>query len=712
MVRLGKVYKNLMVNVQITNEKLKERAKQIVAEAAQVPPEEAGQLFRDIAIAISAAVGLSLLISVTVIPALSSRILGRSKAPAEEGQGIVAAVVAGTVRFINRSTVLRLLVVLGMTGLAIFGSIAMAPEPSYLPSGNRNLVFGFLICPPGYNTNEFERMARIIEDGAPERGIVGARDFWEAEVGTPEYDALLAKWNKIVEEFVIKGRLEPQLAQAEATLKSPTATDEDRAGAQRSVRELNRQIAEWRVPPPPIENFFFVSFGGGCFMGCSSADEELVRPLKNVLTQSGGAVPDVIPIFFQPSIFKTEAGNSVDIEVRGDDLDAVVPAALGIMTACGQEGLGFAEPNPNNFYRDRREDQIRPDRVRAGDLGLTVADLGFIIRACGDGRIVGQYREGGRSIDLTLRVKGTDDPRAEDNATETIANVPIYTPTGHIVPMSAVCEVVRTTAPQEIRHIETQPAVKLTIRPPEGMSLPDVIHIIENDIVAEMRGDGYGAQKAKISESVNVKLAGNADKLVTTWNSMKWLLGLSFLIVFLLMAGLFESFAYPFVIILTVPLAVVGGFAGLWAVHTWTYSDPTMLIQDLDILTILGFVILLGIVVNNGILIVHQSLNFMRDSGMEANAAIAESVRTRVRPILMTVLTTVVGQLMLVVRPGSGAELYRGVGAVVLGGLLVSTVFTLIVVPAMLSLFMGVRRLVWRERAAAPMVGEPAVVQA
>ncbi|MFQ5412435.1 MAG: efflux RND transporter permease subunit, partial [Phycisphaerae bacterium] len=162
------------------------------------------------------------------------------------------------------------------------------------------------------------------------------------------------------------------------------------------------------------------------------------------------------------------------------------------------------------------------------------------------------------------------------------------------------------------------------------------------------------------------------------------------LVVYLLMAGLFESFAYPFVIILTVPLAVVGGFVGLAVVNYWTWSDPTLAIQELDIMTILGFVILLGIVVNNGILIVHQSLNYVR-SGLPAPEAIPEAVRTRIRPIFMTVLTTFFGQLLLVVRPGSGAELYRGVGAVVLGGLLLSSLFTLIVVPAMLSLFMGAR---------------------
>ncbi len=649
--------------------------------------EEAGQLFRDIAIAISGAVALSLLVSVTVIPPLASRFLGRP-ATEGEGQGRVAHATARLVAAINRRVFTRLVVVLGFTLGSIGLSFALAPMPSYLPSGNRNLIFGFLLTPPGYNTPEFIQIGQRLEEGDAARGLIGIRPFWEVKAGTPEYEALLKRWSAIVEEFMIP-RLEAEKAQFEESLEMRGLTAVERAKLKRQIREKAREIKEWRVPPPPIENFFYVAFNGQCFMGCSSADPENVRPLENVLGSSGFGIPDSFAFFFQRSIFTSEAGNSVDIEIRGDDLDKVVDAATKVFLAC-MDRLGRPDPNPRNFNSPRREDRLVPDRVKAGDLGLNVADLGAIIRACGDGRVVGQYREGGRSIDLAVKVQNTEDPLTGRNATNMIANVPIYTPIGHIVPISAACSVVRTTAPEEIRHIETQPAVKLTVKPPEGIALPEVIRTVEEDIVAAMRTGGFGPQQLKIAPEVIVSLAGNADKLRTTWDSLKWLLGLSFLIVYLLMAGLFESFSYPFVIILTVPLAIVGGFIGLAVVHAWTWSDPTMSIQQLDILTILGFVILLGVVVNNGILIVHQSLNFMRH-GLTPAEAIPEAVRTRIHPIFMTVLTTIFGQLLLVVRPGSGAELYRGVGAVVLGGLLVSTLFTLIVIPAMLSLFMGAR---------------------
>ena len=167
------------------------------------------------------------------------------------------------------------------------------------------------------------------------------------------------------------------------------------------------------------------------------------------------------------------------------------------------------------------------------------------------------------------------------------------------------------------------------------------------------------------------------------------------------MAALFESFLYPMVIMFSVPLATIGGFIGLALVHSVDDS------QQLDTLTMLGFVILIGIVVNNAILIVHQALNFMRGEGegqgdttgaMPPREAIRESVRTRIRPIFMTTATSVCGMLPLVLMPGSGSELYKGLGSVVVGGLIVSTLFTLIVVPLLFSLVLDARQFYFRFR--------------
>jgi len=130
----------------------------------------------------------------------------------------------------------------------------------------------------------------------------------------------------------------------------------------------------------------------------------------------------------------------------------------------------------------------------------------------------------------------------------------------------------------------------------------------------------------------------------------------------------------------SVPLAAAGGFVGLSLVNTFKAYQP------LDIITMLGFVILVGIVVNNAILIVHQTLNNIRDGNMLPRDAITESVRSRIRPIYMSTITTISAMLPLVLAPGAGSEFYRGIGSVVVGGLLIATVFTIFLIPAFLSL--------------------------
>jgi HAE1 family hydrophobic/amphiphilic exporter-1 len=651
--------------------------------------EEAGQIFRDIAIAISGSMLLALLVSISVVPALSARILKPVAHINPEKTGRMSNFLGHTVATINRRRRYQLLVV-GVTTIgSVWLSVKLAPEPSYLPAGNQNLIFGFLLTPPGYNTPEFKRIAHALEEGDPAKGRVGIRQFWEAETGSPEYAKLLKDWSAMVERDIIPG-LDAQIAAQQAVIDDGKSKRSDRRKARERQRELRREIATWRVPPPPIENFFFVAYNGICFMGCSSKDPEVVRPLTNVLNSTGMSVPDSFAIFFQTSIFNFGEGNSVDVEIRGDDLDHVVSAAKNLMAACMERFGGRPESNPSNFALDRREDRLIPDRVKAGDVGLNVADIGSIVRACGDGRVVGQYREGGRSVDLTIKVAGTQDALEGRSATDMIAQVPVFTPTGQIVPLSAVCKIEATTAPQQISHIETQRSVKLTVRPPEGVSLPEVVAILQGDIIAPMRAEGFGPARLKIDNDVLVSLAGNADKLRATWDSLKWLLALSCLVCYLVMAGLFESFLYPFIIIFTVPFAVVGGFAGLALLHAWTWHDPTAAVQQMDMLTILGFVILLGTVVNNGVLLVHQALNNIA-YGMSVDEAIADSARSRTRPIVITVLTTLTGLIPLVIRPGAGAELYRGLGSVVLAGLTCSTVFTLIVIPVVMSLMLGAK---------------------
>jgi HAE1 family hydrophobic/amphiphilic exporter-1 len=206
---------------------------------------------------------------------------------------------------------------------------------------------------------------------------------------------------------------------------------------------------------------------------------------------------------------------------------------------------------------------------------------------------------------------------------------------------------------------------------------------IDSQIIQPIRDRG------ELGEDCDIRLAGTADKLSLTRKALQWNFLLALVITFLLMASLFESFLYPLVIMFSVPLAAAGGFLGLFSVNRFIAFQP------LDVLTMLGFIILIGIVVNNAILIVHQSLNHMRE-GMEPRDAIHQSIQKRVRPIFMSTTTSIFGMMPLVLFPGAGSELYRGLGSVVIGGLAVSTVFTLFLVPTLFSLVLDAKRAVAR----------------
>ena len=160
---------------------------------------------------------------------------------------------------------------------------------------------------------------------------------------------------------------------------------------------------------------------------------------------------------------------------------------------------------------------------------------------------------------------------------------------------------------------------------------------------------------------------------------MKLNLLIAVVIVYLVMAILFESFIYPLIILFSVPLATAGGVGGLVILNLFVF-------HPLDMLTLLGFVILIGTVVNNAILLVHQTLLHVREDAMAVADAIVEATRNRVRPIFMSTLTSVCGMLPLVLIPGAGSELYRGLGSVVVGGLALSAVLTLLIIPPLLGL--------------------------
>jgi multidrug efflux pump subunit AcrB len=195
----------------------------------------------------------------------------------------------------------------------------------------------------------------------------------------------------------------------------------------------------------------------------------------------------------------------------------------------------------------------------------------------------------------------------------------------------------------------------------------------------------------EIAPGVSVDLSGAADQLDATREALVGNFAVALLLSYLLLVAIFTHWGYPLLILVTVPTGVAGGILGLLALNLAGSASAALGLggfsQPFDMITMLGFLILLGTVVNNPILVVDRTRTNL-DRGMGLDAAILDAVRARLRPILMSTLTTVFGLAPLVLVPGAGTELYRGVGVVVLAGLLCSTVVTLSFLPCLLKLLL------------------------
>jgi len=599
---------------------------------------QAGQLFRDISIAISCSVALSMLVSLTVIPAAACWLLNSQKAISlEYNTGFGPSGLFGLMRLagwinesftsvlrsmmtVRGSWLVRLLIVTAFVGASAIGSFVLWPPTEYLPTGNRNLVIAILLPPPGYN---IEKMIELGEG------------------------------------------IERQLA--------PYWTGDAQPGV------------------PRIRNFFFVARGRSLFLGARAADELRASELIPILSEVARSQPGVIPIVSQSSLFDSglSGGRTIDIEITGPDIDPLfdyAKEAFGLcMAAFPMQDGNQTRPIPG-LDASSPEIHVVPKPEKAAELGISTSSIGYAVNALVDGAFAGDYWHEGRRIDLVISGDESYVQHSQD-----IENLPIWTPSGETVQLSSVADVLLSRGPEQVNHIERQRAVIIQLKPRDGIALETAMKTVDEKIRNVMM------QKPEFQSGLyQIRLAGTADKLSDTWFELKWNIALAILLTYLLMAALFESFLYPLVIMMSVGLAMVGGLGGLRILNVFS-------LHPLDMLTMLGFVILTGTVVNNAILVVHQSLNLMRDHGMNSVDAVCESVRTRMRPILMSTLTTVLGMLPLVVplpvradgiwvwSVGAGSELYQGLGAVVLGGLITSTVFTLVLIPAGFSLVIDAR---------------------
>lgn len=551
--------------------------------------DEAGQLFADLALAIAVAITMSLLIALTVVPAAAKTWLAGVELKDRHHHwwsGMSDAIMR-----LTDTPKQRTAWIVGLLSVPILLAALFLPKADYLPEGNRNLVFAFILPPPGANI-----------------------DFIREEMGAE-----------------ISKRLEPYLSGEKQ---------------------------------PQIKHYFFVAFPQGVFMGTRAVNDAEVGGMVRVINEVIGGFPDTLAFAKRASLFGGFAsGRTIDMNLQGRDIEALLDAARAGFGMINQgmpgasvrpyPGLDLAEP----------ELQLQPDDRRLAEVGWDRGTMAQVSRALGEGLYVGDFFDGEERMNIIVRVEPWATP-------EELGAIPLATPSAGVVPVNELVDVVRTSGPDTIRRLDRRRTITLQITPPEGVSLEETLTNLREQFEPKLR--------PMLPEDGEIRYSGTADKLKTAISSMSGSFLLAIVILYLLISALFQSFKDSLLVMLVLPLAAVGGVMALRILNWFTF-------QPMDLLTMIGFIILLGLVVNNAILLVHLARERERE-GEARRKAVSQAVHLRLRPILMSTLTSLFGMLPLVIIPGAGTELYRGLAAVIVGGMSVSTVFTLILLPSLLRI--------------------------
>ncbi len=604
--------------------------------------QEAGQLYSDIAVAISASILMSLLVATLVVPTLCSRFLTPNRVEMPARSGLYATgqrFGEALLRFVNwlMETVTRrlaLVAVVACITLLIFASI---PKAEYLPEGEEPKLFVQMFAPPGYNIDEMHAIYKDLEDYLVP--YVG-QDPGQYARGESELPGL---------NYVVG------YAAASRNFLIPEVT---------SIGQAN--------------------------------------DLLDIIVEKIREIPGIHAFASRGSIFSSSWGGSrsINLELSGTDLVSLFDAGLkAFVQAQSVFENPQIRPEPSTLALGQPLVEVRPDWERASELGLDVGDLGYSIWAFSDGAFVDEFFLGDEKIDIFLYSTGGTIRQPED-----VADIMLYSPQGGMVPLSAVAQVRQTVNTETIRRVDSNRTITLGIIPPRDIPLEQGVDMVRRGIIDELKASG------EIGDDISMRITGASDLLAATRNALKGNFIVAVFISYLLLVAIFSHWGYPLLVMTTVPVGIGGGLIGLWLLNAAGGNLSLLGLPDIyqpfDVITMLGFLILIGTVVNNPILIIDRTMRNIRTRGMVSVDAVMESVRARLRPIMISSITTIFGLSPLVFNPGAGTELYRGLGAIVMFGLLFSTLITLTFMPTLLSL-----ALQFRERLS-PSAGKLSAAQA
>lgn len=418
---------------------------------------------------------------------------------------------------------------------------------------------------------------------------------------------------------------------------------------------------------PKLDNYYFGSFGGGAFvfMGARVEDEANIPELERLMREEWTTgFPDTMAFVQRANLFGGfSSSGSILVRLQSADQKALNEAAIA-GTGILMERFPGANVNPQpNPFSSAPEIQLIPDDRRITEVGWTRRSVAGITQILGDGLWLGEHFDGDNRLDIILKSRISPDP-------ETMLATPVATPRAGVVDLGNLVTFERVAGPQQIQRVGGRRTTTLVFNPPEGVALEDSLEILQNEVEPQLH--------SLLPADGAVLYGGSANDLGRAVNTLGGNFLLAFFLLFMIMAALFRSLKDSALVIISIPLATVGGVVALQILNLIAF-------QPMDLLAMIGFVILLGLVVNNAILLVVQTRRSEAE-GKPIREAVREALTLRLRPIFMTTLTSIFGMLPLLLFPGEGSVIYRGMAAAIVGGMSVSTIFTLVLLPTLLQL--------------------------
>jgi RND family efflux transporter MFP subunit len=417
---------------------------------------------------------------------------------------------------------------------------------------------------------------------------------------------------------------------------------------------------------PRLKNWYILTWPGGGTIGARVQDETRIGELETLIREKIiVGLPDTRAFAAEGDLFGGIGGSarSVGIHLQSEDTAALNRVALegrALLERVFPNSAVQSFPNPEDVALELR---AVPDDRRIAEVGWDRATLGTVIRTVGEGAWLGEYFDGKSRLPIVLRSSGGTTP-------EDLANAPLRTPSGPVVRLGDLVQLSTELGPPAIRRLNHRRTVTLTVDPPASLSLEQVLSTINREVLPKLR--------AALPADGAIRMAGSADSLSKTLHTMTRVFGVALVVLLLLMTALFRSLRDSLIVLLTVPLALIGGVVGLRMLDVVKF-------QALDLLSMIGFVMMIGVIINHAILLV-AAVRSVESTGTALEEAIRAGLNQRLRAILASTLTGALGALPMAVNPGPGSVIYRGLAAVNIGGVVVSLVFSLVLIPALMRL--------------------------